>query len=339
MPKTDTYLNCFILIICISILSNSSYGQYCALPAGNTQYEGIQEYTFTPVSDQVDISIDIWGSFEGDNHYVHLYVDLDRDGTTYETKYDLGVITLDASLLSTFTFSTTDFLPGETYNYRIYMTYNSAPTGACDPMPGTWGDILDDSFTYNVPLPIELLSFDAYPKDQFVQIDWVTSLEINNDYFLIEKSVNGVDWEQVVKMEGAGISIELMSYTAYDSDPYDGVSFYRLKQVDFDGQYSYSEIVDVYFEDKEENVSELVVYPNPNNGRFNLQFTNFQEHALQLTIVNQQGQVIWQDNILLSDGFGLFEVSKPLNMNPGYYILVAQSSNGMKSMKKKIVVH
>ncbi len=340
MVKLRSHLNYYIFTFYFLTLSFSFFGQYCPPPAENTQYEWIEEYSFIPSSDQVNISIDVGGTFVGDLHYVFVFVDLDQDGTIYETRYDLGSISLDGSLISNFTFSSSDFISGETYNYRIYMSYNAPSTGPCDPIPTTsnWGATVDDSFTYNTALPIELLLFTAKPKETFVQLDWVTSLEINNDFFQVERSTNGLDWEVVVEMEGAGISIELLSYIALDSDPVDGMSFYRLKQVDFDGQYSYSDVEAVFFDKKNEDISSLIVFPNPNNGRFNLKFSNFNEHAIQLMILNQQGQILWKNNVLLSDGYGLFEVSEPIIMKPGSYILIAQSEDGTQNIHRKIVV-
>jgi len=340
MVKIGSHLNyCFFTFYFLTI-SFSIKGQYCSQPTENTQYEWIQSYSFMPASDQVDISVEIGGTFMGDLHYVFLFVDLDQDGVVYETKYDLGSISLDGSLVSNFIFSSSDFISGETYNYRIYMSYSAPSTGACDPMPtsSNWGATVDDSFTYNTTLPIELLLFTAKPKETYVQLDWVTSLEINNDFFQVERSSNGLDWDVVVEVEGAGISIELLSYIAMDADPIDGMSFYRLKQVDFDGQYSYSDVEAVFFDKEDEDISNLIVFPNPNNGRFNLKFSNFDKHAIQLVILNQQGQVLWKNNVLLSDGYGLFEVSEPLAMKPGSYILIAQSEDGAQNIRRKIVV-
>lgn len=92
------------------------------------------------------------------------------------------------------------------------------------------------------PLPIELISFDARAQGNVVNLTWQTATEINNDYFEIERSANGVDFEFVTKTMGAGNSNTILNYEAVDNAPLNGISYYRLKQVDFDGTTTYSEL-------------------------------------------------------------------------------------------------
>lgn len=119
-----------------------------------------------------------------------------------------------------------------------------------------------------VPLPIELLNFKAYVQDNWVNIDWQTASEINNDYFTIEKSKTATNWMIVTQVSGAGNSNNTLSYSANDKAPYNGISYYRLKQTDFDGQYSYSQIRAVNFN---QNTAEVVIYPNPTNNQITIQ--------------------------------------------------------------------
>ncbi|MBI9065964.1 MAG: fibronectin type III domain-containing protein [Salinivirgaceae bacterium] len=92
------------------------------------------------------------------------------------------------------------------------------------------------------PLPIELASFDALPKLSSVEILWTTLSEENNDYFTLEKSKDATNWIAFAKVNGAHFSNELIAYKYVDNKPFAGVSYYRLKQTDFDGKYSYSPI-------------------------------------------------------------------------------------------------
>ena len=97
------------------------------------------------------------------------------------------------------------------------------------------------------PLPIKLLYFTAlYNKHtKNVDLDWATSSEVNNDFFSVEKSSNGIDFGLVVTVPGAGNSSVKLYYEAIDTDPLLGVSYYRLKQTDYDLEYEYSDIVAV----------------------------------------------------------------------------------------------
>ena len=97
------------------------------------------------------------------------------------------------------------------------------------------------------PLPIELTYFNAAPINRMVQLKWQTASERNNDYYTVECSANGTDWKTVGSISAAGNSTSELNYTLYDEEPTIGVSYYRLKQTDYDGQYTYSEIKAVRF--------------------------------------------------------------------------------------------
>jgi hypothetical protein len=108
-------------------------------------------------------------------------------------------------------------------------------------------------------LPIELLSFTVKPENNTITISWATTSETNNNYFTVEKFDESNYYETVVIINGAGNSNSLLNYTAIDIDPSSGVSYYRLKQTDFDGKFSYSNLVKVDFEKS----LDINIYPNP----------------------------------------------------------------------------
>jgi len=114
------------------------------------------------------------------------------------------------------------------------------------------------------PLPVELLYFQAELKNENVDLSWQTASERENDYFIVERSNDGFNWEFLDKVEGAGNSNELLSYRAFDFHPYRGVGYYRLKQVDFDGKSSYSDVRSVF------NTNDLMILPNPSRGIFGI---------------------------------------------------------------------
>ena len=113
------------------------------------------------------------------------------------------------------------------------------------------------------PLPINLLWFNAELDNDIVQLSWSTESETNNDYFTIERSIDGYNWEAVEVIPGAGNSSETLNYSTIDPDPVAGVSYYRLRQTDYDGQFAVSEAVAVSNGVATNN--ELQVYPNPTN--------------------------------------------------------------------------
>ncbi|MGB6036117.1 MAG: hypothetical protein WBG42_07600, partial [Cryomorphaceae bacterium] len=112
------------------------------------------------------------------------------------------------------------------------------------------------------PLPIELISFDAELRGTYVDLDWETATEINNDYFVVERAGENLDWKPILTVTGAGNSNSLLAYSEKDRQPLDGLSYYRLKQVDYDGEFSYSEPVAV-FNNQVESSHDVFMYPNP----------------------------------------------------------------------------
>jgi len=95
------------------------------------------------------------------------------------------------------------------------------------------------------PLPIELLTFNASNLDKNVILSWTTTSEINNDFFTIERSLDAQSFEIIANLNGAGNSNSIIDYSFVDYNPYSGVSYYRLKQTDFDGGFTYSDMVAV----------------------------------------------------------------------------------------------
>jgi hypothetical protein len=113
----------------------------------------------------------------------------------------------------------------------------------------------------SAPLPIELLSFTAKDKELYLQLDWVTSSEINNDYFNVECSSDGINFTSISKISGAGNSNLPLNYSVVYTPLLDGVLYYRLKQTDYNGKTSYSDIEAVAFYKR--NDFTLDIYPNP----------------------------------------------------------------------------
>lgn len=151
---------------------------------------------------------------------------------------------------------------------------------------GVWGSALSGN-----PLPIELIEFNAeLNKFNEVELRWTTASEINNDYFTVERSADGIYFETIAIVDGAGNSTTNLNYRSLDKYPYYGVSYYRLKQTDFNGDYSYSQIEKI--EIKEDGNWQL--YPNPANQSITLVALNelIGDELNQLYIIDLLGQVV-----------------------------------------------
>jgi hypothetical protein len=143
----------------------------------------------------------------------------------------------------------------------------------------TCGVIVDNiSVTLVSALPIELTAFNATPDaDNSVMLDWITASEKDNDYFTVERSVNGTDWDALENLKGAGNSNATLHYNTLDEAPLEGVSYYRLKQTDFNGGMSYSEIVAV-----ERKAPAYKIYPNPIQGQFTVEGADIENAEISI---------------------------------------------------------
>jgi hypothetical protein len=109
------------------------------------------------------------------------------------------------------------------------------------------------------PLPIELIYFNCSYNENSNSLSWTTASESNNDHFDIERSLDGLNFEVIGKKKGAGNSLTKTEYSFFDQNSPKGISYYRLKQVDFDQKYTYSEVCSIT-NNGTEGVS---FYPNP----------------------------------------------------------------------------
>lgn len=115
------------------------------------------------------------------------------------------------------------------------------------------------SSTLSNPLPVELVKFEAQPSDEMVRLNWLTASEHNNDFFEVERSIDGAEFKAIKKVKGAGTKEGESQYEAWDEQPIDGLSYYRLRQVDFDGKTTFSKLVMVRINLE----SEFSMWPNP----------------------------------------------------------------------------
>lgn len=139
------------------------------------------------------------------------------------------------------------------------------------------------------PLPIELVDFTATPiNNEIVQLDWQTASEMNNDYFTVERSTDGNFWTPMSRVDGAGNSTELLNYSINDENPLVGLSYYRLKQTDFNGDFIYSKIRAVQINRIDSTDDLVFIYPNPTQGLVEIKAPETELEVIR--IYNSMGQ-------------------------------------------------
>ena len=181
------------------------------------------------------------------------------------------------------------------------------------------------------PLPINLVYFNARynPDSRQADLDWATASESNNDFFTVERSADGVDFEEIGFTTGAGNSNSLMLYEDIDPFPLKGVSYYKLKQTDFDGQFEYSEIVAINILD----IEAFRIWPNPADDMVELNLseqvmytlnTSFNSVIPSVSIIDRTGKLVMQQTIEILSNTVLINTS---NLSEGLY-LISLNVNG-----------
>ncbi len=192
---------------------------------------------------------------------------------------------------------------------------------------------------FGTPLPIELISFDAEIDNTSVKLTWKTAAEVNNDYFTIERSENGLNFENIAEIPGSGNSNIVREYEQYDDSPLMGTSYYRLKQTDFDGKYEYVDLLAVNFNKDEDGICTLHVYPNPCVGSCTIDLKDcpLANNQVDIELYDAFGKKIVNRITPKSKSQDIsFHLNSSNNLAPGVYIVKA-STNG-KNQANKIVV-
>jgi hypothetical protein len=142
------------------------------------------------------------------------------------------------------------------------------------------------------PLPIELLEFSGVNLGNHNQLKWVTSSERDNDYFTLERSSNGWDFETLSIVPGAGNSNTMLNYIQYDYSPYNPITYYRLKQTDYDGMSQTSHTIALTTND-ESGIQFSNLFPNPSQESTSFSYLGDKKiDQLQIKLYNQTGQVV-----------------------------------------------
>jgi hypothetical protein len=143
-------------------------------------------------------------------------------------------------------------------------------------------------------LGIKLMNFSANLENTRVKIKWATASEENNEYLSIERSTDGNQWTEVKREKGAGNSNTVLSYEAYDNAPVAGTSFYRLKQTDFDGKTSLSDIQVVKYSPTAKGIT---VFPVPNTGN-TITISGISNYSnYDFTLLNANGNIVYNTKL------------------------------------------
>lgn len=219
---------------------------------------------------------------------------------------------------------------------QVYILLVNGFTPSASPFNLTFGGTAILSCSPAVVTPIKLLYFTANVKDKIVDLTWGTGTELNNSYFTIEKSLNGIDFTQVTIVEGAGNSVIQKNYNAQDLHPNQGISYYRLKQTDFDKKSTYSQIQSVNFSGNDTKF-DFTIFPNPSdkNDNLYLQFNGKENELIYLLILEITGRLLFEKEIQINSNS--VELKMDLHLNSGIYFAKVLNKNGTQVNQKLII--
>ncbi len=172
-------------------------------------------------------------------------------------------------------------------------------------------------------LPIELVFFTAQNIDnKLVKLEWQTASETNCDFFTIERSKDGSSWTPILKVNGAGNSLSTINYESFDNNPLNDVSYYRLKQTDYNGNFTYSQTRSIVIG----NVNATIkIWPNPSNGILNIQSNELR--FSEFKIFNSIGQEVSQNIIYLNQSEKEVMIDISMLKNGIYYFKTPNNSS------------
>ena len=189
------------------------------------------------------------------------------------------------------------------------------------------GQITTIPITIGSPLPIELLSFTAHPVEKGCGLEWVTATETNNDYFTLERSHDGMNFEEAVRVKGAGNSTQTITYRYTDEHAFSGVSYYRLKQTDYDGHFEYSELVP--FQSGKNNFEVANIVSDSKEQSLRIYINNGRDEIVTYQLNDANGKIIYSGSHASSKGMSLLQLDGSALNSGIYYITVSNSQNAI----------
>jgi len=194
-----------------------------------------------------------------------------------------------------------------------------SPTGVDDP---------------STAMPIELSAFTAKADGGIVKLKWSTLTETNNDYFTLERSIDGQHWEILNTTNGAGTSTQNHSYLFVDNNPYSGTNYYRLKQTDINGDFTYSSIQSI--ENKNDNLI-YNIYPNPSIADEMLLYIKGNcVETIAIEIEDIYGRQVCSGSAEISKSPVEIKVSDICSIVPGTYFITIKGTSFIQY--KKVVI-
>ena len=271
-------------------------------------------------------------------------------GTTYNVADEnMGFWTINASANPTSgTYNTTLYCLGATNTagvsaWTVEKSDNGGTTwvlsGTCDPTStatvvkrnGMNGFSIFAAAQATTPMPVELMGFYGFSTGRQNELHWKTQSESNSSHFVVERSSNGEQFYELGSVPAAGNSTTELAYQLTDENPYFPVSYYRLRQVDLDGNYKYSGVITVET-DIEADLSIYAVYPNPTSSNCFVEFSSKNLENYTIEVINATGTLVYNESGEMKGG-AVKELNSKEWSNGVYLIRITTASGKVVSSR------
>jgi len=187
---------------------------------------------------------------------------------------------------------------------------------------------------FGLVLPVELVSFEAVLNGAQVNLNWITASEKDNAYFTVERSKDGETWTEITRVNAIGTTHQVTGYTGVDQQPLQGTAYYRLKQTDVNGKFTYSNIQVV----KNDNLAAgIYPFPNPNGGQhFSLGVSGFGHEDVRVVVKDIQGREFYSHIHTITGQQQTIAIDLHNRLGAGIYLVVLTS--GKTQVSSKMVV-
>lgn len=206
------------------------------------------------------------------------------------------------------TLSLTGLISGVQYYFRIYGSSNGISNRT-----GTY-TLCGSTGLGSSVLPISFRSFTAHEENKNISLKWETTGTNNNDIFIIDKSIDGYNFEKLGIVNASSLND---SYTFLDTHPTGGINYYRIKKLDVNGSYSYSAVVKISSENN--RIFSINIFPNPIVDKINITLNSFKNTAGVIVIADALGRVLYRQQKQIVKGTNVLSIEKSNNFSKGFY--------------------
>lgn len=186
-----------------------------------------------------------------------------------------------------------------------------------------------------VPLPVQLTTFSGYNEGSVNKLNWNTSSELNSMEFQIERSADGINFQQIGTEAAAGFSTQPLNYNFTDVSPLNGVNYYRLKMVDMDYTYTYSNIIAINPIGMTLG-NDIILFPNPSTDNVFANITTVDRREINIVVIDISGRLIMTNRVQLSEGNHIIPIGTSALAGGNYIIEFRDQQNNLINSKKFI---